>query len=219
MQPNSTGYGQNDERRSDMKTSRFVVSLPERRRPQRRARVSVRVRRRRWRRRRGDQRSEPLRLASDVLLLGEGVGRRPGGRGRGQALRRGVFEDGGGVRRRREGVSGRGGAAAGGRGGVRVVGLLRQKGQRRVDGRRVGLRVVLLVARQPVAHVVGRVWQLLVEPPGVLQRRHRVRTSGSTVSRTILITGIHFMPFKTARDADLFTFSPLGGKVSIQRTR
>lgn len=34
-----------------------------------------------------DQRSWPLPSASDVLLLGEGVGRHPRGRGRGQALR------------------------------------------------------------------------------------------------------------------------------------
>lgn len=130
----------------------------------------------------------PLGLGSDVLLLGEGVGRHPRGRGRGRALRRGVLEDGGGVRRRREGVSGRGGAgaAAGGGGGMRVVGLLRQEGQRRVDGRRVGFRVVLLVARQSVAHVVGRVWQLLVEAARVLQQRdargQRLRVQGVTTT-------------------------------------
>lgn len=164
------------QKQANIKTSCFVVWLPEQRRPQqrrRRTRVSVRVQWQRSRRRHGDQLSWCLLLASDVLLLGEGVGRHSRGRGRGQALHRGVFEDSRGVRRRREGVFGRGGAgaAAGGRGGVGVVGLLRQEGQRRVDGRRVGFRVVLLVARQSVTHVVGRVWQFLVEPPWVLQQR------------------------------------------------
>lgn len=123
-------------------------------------------------------------LASDVLLLGEGVRRHSRGRGR-QPLHRGVFKDGRGVRGRREGVFGGGGAgaAAGGRGGLRLVGLLRQEGERRVDGRGVGLRVVLLVAGQSVAHVVCRVWELLVKAAGVLQVRTKVRTEVQLCTR------------------------------------
>jgi len=76
---------------------------------------------------------------------------------------------------RRVGAAGRGGRLWGG------VGLLGQEGQlRRVDGRGVRLRVVLRVAGQPVAHVVGRVGKLFVKPARVLRRHERRQRDGET---------------------------------------
>lgn len=73
-----------------------------------------------------------------------------------------------------EGDSGCGGGAEGwtaaGGGVCRLVGVLGEEGERGLDGRGVGLRVVLLVAGESVADVVRRVGELLVALPCVLGR-------------------------------------------------
>ncbi len=59
---------------------------------------------------------------------------------------------------------------------VLSVGVLGQEGQRRLNGRRVLLQIILFVTRQTVTHIVGRVWELIVEPPGALwEQRYKVR--------------------------------------------
>lgn len=115
-------------------------------------------------------------LCSDVLLFGKSV-RRHSRRWGGQTLYRGVFEDGCGVRGRRVGVfrgGGGGAAAAGGCGWLWVVRVLGQKREGRVDGGGVGLRVVVLITGQSVAHVIRCVRKLFVKPPRMLQQRERI---------------------------------------------
>lgn len=81
----------------------------------------------------------------------------------------------------REGVWGYGAGGCGvseygGLGAVLIVGVLGQEGQRRLNGRRMLLQIILFVTRQTVTHVVGRVWELIVEPPGALwEQRYKVR--------------------------------------------
>lgn len=116
-----------------------------------------------------------LYQSSDVLLFGKSVRCHPRGR-RGQALHWGVFKDGRGVRRRRKGAfwCGGGGAATAGRSGwLWVVGVLGQKWEWRVDGRGVGLWVILLVTGQSVAHVVRCAWKLFIKPSRMLRWNDR----------------------------------------------
>lgn len=73
------------------------------------------------------------------------------------------------MRGRRVGVFGGGGcAAAGGCGWLGVVRVLGQKGEGRVDGGGVGLRVVVLITGQSVAHIIRRVRKLFIKPPRML---------------------------------------------------
>lgn len=125
-------------------------------------------------------------LCSDVLLFGKSV-RRHSRRWGGQTLYRGVFEDGCGVRGRRVGVfrgGGDGAAAAGGCGWLWVVRVLGQKRKGRVDGGGVGLRVVVLITGQSVAHVIRCVRKLFVKPPRMLQQRENYQKHDQLLKRS-----------------------------------
>ena len=63
---------------------------------------------------------------------------------------------------------------------VRVLG---EEGERGVDRRGVRLWVVLLVAGQSVAHIVGCVWELFIELSGTLRRGQRYEMIDNTTDQ------------------------------------
>lgn len=58
--------------------------------------------------------------------------------------------------------------------------MLGQKREGRVDGRRVGLWVVVLITGQSVAHVVRCVWKLFIKASRMLQQIENCHTRSKT---------------------------------------